>query len=109
MADSVDSTALADELARRCLPLLATMSWPERLKALMEMHDQLREDIKDFPVFGEVFPRFVETLIVRLGDGPIECFEQAQIFANSGRAEHRAAAGAWIDVYYAARKTPARK
>jgi hypothetical protein len=106
MAESGDNKALAGELAQRCLPLLAPMSWPQRLKALMEMHDQLREDIKDFAVFCEVFPRFVETLVERLGEGPIECFEQAQIYANSGRSSHRDAAGAWIDVYYDARKKP---
>lgn len=92
----IQSTALARELVDRCADLLLDKSWPERLRALMEMHDQLRDDIEDFAVFCEVFPLFIQALIERLGISEIECLEQAHIYANSADEAHRQAAGAWM-------------
>lgn len=92
---------LVPELVERCYGLLAKASWPERLAALMEMHDQLRDEIQDFQLFCDVFPRFVERLVERFGDAEVTCFEQAQIMANSASKQHRDAAGAWIARHYA--------
>lgn len=99
-SDPVSNPDLAAELVERCYRLLAGKSWPERLEALMQMHDQLRDDIQDFQLFCEVFPRFVEQLVVRFGVTDVSSFEQAQLMANSASKAHRDAAGAWIDGHY---------
>lgn len=87
---------LADEWANRCLGPLRALSWPDRLVALKEMHDQLRDDFRDFTVFCEVFPQFVRILVERLGNEPVNCLDQAHIYANSADPDHRAMAGAWL-------------
>jgi hypothetical protein len=92
----IPASDLAVELADRCADLLAGKSWPDRLSALMELHDQLRDDIEDFEMFCEVFPLFIGHLISRLGEEPISSQEQAHIYANSAVAVHRQAAGAWM-------------
>lgn len=96
---------LTSELVERCADLLVTKNWPERLSALMQMHDQLRDDINDLAAFGEVFPKFVEGVIVRLGAPAISSLEQAQIYANSASKSHRDAAGAWIGRHYEQTRT----
>ena len=92
----VTPQALAAELVERCYPPLTPKPWPDRLAALMEVHDQLRDDVPDFAVFCEFFPLFIEKLIDRFGDAAVGCFEQAQIYANSARPGHREAAGEWL-------------
>jgi hypothetical protein len=96
----VSTNDLTAELVERCVDLLATKDWPERMSALMQMHDQLRDDINDLASFGEVFPKFVEGVIVRLGAPAIASLEQAQIYANSADKAHRDAAGLWIGRHY---------
>lgn len=88
--------SLASELAERVFTPLQDNSWPERLKALMELHDQLCDDIEDFAFFCETFPLFIEKLIDRFGGVEINESDQAQIYATSARAAHREAAGAWL-------------
>lgn len=87
---------LVKELTDRCEGLLKDKSWPDRLQALTELHDQLRDDIEDFDFFCDVFPLFVESLIDRLDGGGVGNADQAQIYANSARAEHRDLAGDWL-------------
>jgi hypothetical protein len=103
----VSTNELTAELVERCADLLVTKNWPERLSALMQMHDQLRDDINDVAAFGEIFPKFVEGVIMRLGAPTISTFEQAQIYANSANKSHRDAAGIWIGRHYD--KTRTRK
>jgi hypothetical protein len=102
---TVAADTLAAELVDRCFGLLAPMDWAGRLAALMELHDQLRDEFEDFQEFCEVFPRFIEGLIDRLGGGPVTSFEQAQIMANSANKLHRDAAGAWLAQHYARRSS----
>jgi hypothetical protein len=92
---------LATELVDRCYGLLAPMGWPARLSALMELHDQLRDEFVDFQEFCDVFPRFIEQLVDRLGSTEVTCFEQAQVMANSANKLHRDAAGEWLARHYA--------
>jgi hypothetical protein len=99
-AGFVSTNDLTTELVERCADLLVTKNWPERLSALMQMHDQLRDDINDLAAFGEIFPKFVEGVIVRLGAPSISTLEQAQIYANSASKAHRDAAGTWIGRHY---------
>lgn len=94
--------SLVPELLERCMPLLEHRDWPGRLIALMQMHDQLRDDVRDFSLFCTIFPLFIERVIERLGDGPIVALEQAQIYANSARKRHRDLAGQWLERHYAA-------
>lgn len=103
----MSTNELTAELVERCADLLVTKNWPERLSALMQMHDQLRDDINDLAAFGEIFPKFVEGVIMRLGAPVISTFEQAQIYANSANKSHRDAAGLWIGRHYD--KTRTRK
>ena len=72
-----------------------------RLAALMEMHDQLRDEFVDFQEFCDVFPRFIEKLVDRFGSAEVTCFEQAQVMANSANKLHRDAAGEWLARHYA--------
>ncbi len=97
---------LAAELAERCYPPLRHKPWPDRLAALGEMHDQLRDDMPDdMPggaAFRATFPLFVALLIDRFGNPPIaqqhdEWRAQAGIYANSARPAHRRAAAAALD------------
>ncbi len=89
--------SLAAELARRCYPPLRHKSWPDRLAALGEMHDQVRDDMPDDDAFRATFPLFVALLIDRFGNPPIEHRAQAGIYANSARPDHRRAARAALD------------
>ncbi len=94
--------SLATELARRCYPPLRHKSWPDRLEALGEMHDQVRDDMPDDDAFRATFPLFVALLIDRFGNPPIaqqgdEWRAQAGIYANSARPDHRRAARAVLD------------
>lgn len=101
----VSTNDLTAELVERCADLLVTKNWPERLSALMQMHDQLRDDINDLAAFGEIFPKFIEGVVVRLGAPAISSLEQAQIYANSASKAHRDAAGTWISRHYEQSRT----
>lgn len=92
----VTPESLAVELVDRVYAPLQENSWTERLKALMELHDQLRDDIEDFAFFCETFPLFIEKLIDRFGGAEVADGDQAQIYATSARPAHREAAGAWL-------------
>ena len=96
--------ALVGELLERCLPLLSERGWSDRLRALMQLHDQLRDDVQDIAVFCHIFPRFIEQIIERLGASAISSLEQAQIYANSADATHRDMAGQWLKQHYARNK-----
>lgn len=96
LGDQSAPDRLAEELVDRCIELLRPRDWAGRLDALMQMHDQVREDFEDFDLFCNVFPIFIARLIHRLGVQPIESLPQAHIYANSALQEHRDAAGAWL-------------
>lgn len=98
---AIGAPDLAAELADRFINLLADKDWSQRLEVLMELHDQLRDDIEDFATFCEVFPMFVGKVIEQLGGGPIKSLAQAHIYANSGVASHRQAAGDWFRAHAA--------
>ena len=99
--------SLAAELAERCYPPLRHKPWPDRLAALGEMHDQLRDDLPDGAAFRATFRLFVALVVDRFGNPPIaqerDARErdgwraQAGIYANSARPEHRRAAAAALD------------
>ncbi len=94
--------SLAAELAERCYPPLRHKPWPDRLAALGEMHDQLRDDMPDGAAFRATFALFVALLVDRFGNPPITREHdgwraQAGIYANSARPEHRRAAAALLD------------
>jgi hypothetical protein len=95
--------ALVNELLERCLPLLSSRNWTDRLAALMQLHDQLRDDVRDLAVFCNLFPRFIERVVERMGGTPVTTLEQAQIYANSANPGHRQVAGAWLERHYAAK------
>lgn len=92
---------LATELSEFWINWLLPKSWPERLNLLIEIHEQIREDIGDFETFCEVSPLFIARIVAKLGEGPIESVEQAHIYSNSSRQEHRDAAGAWLARHHA--------
>jgi len=87
---------LADELVARWRPLLAVKNWAERLQLLHQIHEQLQDDLEDIAFYSRVSPIFIQKIIDDLGGGPITSREQAHIYANSGDAEHRRAAGEWF-------------
>jgi hypothetical protein len=91
---------LVAELVDRCAALLSDADWDRVYGALTEMHDQLREDVPDEEEFCAFFPDFVAGLVHRLGDQRVAGLAQAQVYANSAAAEHRAWAGAWIREHY---------
>jgi hypothetical protein len=99
MADT-RQTRLVEELVERCASLLSSDDWDRVYVALTEMHDQLREDVPDEEEFCTFFPDFVAALIGRLGNQPVCGLAQAQVYANSASADHRAWAGAWIREHY---------
>jgi len=74
------------------------MDWTGRMDALMQLHDQLRDDFTDFEVFCDVFPKFVEQTIEQLGAADVEDLSQAHIYANSADIDHRTAAGDWLAI-----------
>jgi hypothetical protein len=86
--------SLAAELAARCYPALRHKSWPARLAALDEMHDQLGDDLADGAALRATFPLFVALLVERFGAPPVNHRAQAGIYANSARPAHRRAAAA---------------
>jgi hypothetical protein len=92
-----DVKTLAEELARRWTPDFAARDWPERLRLLNEVHEQLLEDLRDLDLYSAVSPAFIRKLIENLPGGPVTSVAQAHIFANSESEEHRRAAGEWLD------------
>lgn len=80
----------------RCIELLRPMDWSNRMDALMQLHDQLRNDFMDFDVFCQVFPIFIAQTIERLGNPPVGDVNQAHVYANSSDPAHRKAAGDWL-------------
>ncbi len=87
---------LAAQWAEHCIELLRPMDWPGRMDALMQLHDQLRNDFANFEVFCQVFPIVIAQTIERLGQPPVEDLNQAHIYANSSETSHREAAGDWL-------------
>lgn len=87
---------LAAELAERWGDDLEAHPWPERLRLLSEIHEQLLADLSDFALYSEVSPRFIAGLIAGWGAGQIAALEQAQIYANSADEGHRALAATWL-------------
>jgi len=87
---------LAAELAARWAPLFVEKDWPERLKLLSEMHEQLQEDLGDMEVYCALSPVLIMELIEKASDGPVTSLEQVHIYANSAAEEHRRAAGEWL-------------
>lgn len=88
--------ALGAEVAERCAQLLSARDWNEVGAALLEMHEQLREDIPDDSEFTEVFGEMVAALIARLGSHAVESRDQAHVYTWSGDPEHRARASIWL-------------
>ena len=90
---------LAAELVGRWLPLFAAEDWPERLKLLHQMHEQLQEDLRQIELYSAVSPAFIRELVEQLSAGPITCTAQAHIYANSDDERHRRMAGEWLDLH----------
>jgi hypothetical protein len=88
--------SLTDELLLRWAALFESRSWSGRLELLSEMHEQLRDDIRDFEAYSAVSRVFIRKLIDRLEGGAISCAPQAHIYANSDDERHRQAAGDWL-------------
>jgi len=95
---SFDNAAekLAAELAARWTSVFVSMSWPDRLGLLNQVHEQLQEDLHDLRMYSAVSPIFIRKLIEKLPDGPVNSVEQAHIYANSGDENHRRIAGEWL-------------
>ena len=91
---------LAVELAARVKSAFEPRTWAERLDLLHELHDQLREDLRDFEMYCAVSPLVVCELINLLSGGAVESLAQAHVYANSSDAEHRRAAGEWLAAFY---------
>lgn len=89
----MDTDGLADELVDRWSGALARRTWAERLQLLSDIHEKLKEDVDSLETFAELSPRFIERLVDRLGEPEVTCSEQAHIYANSRRGDHREAAG----------------
>ena len=88
--------ALATELAARWISAFEPRSWVERLHLLHEVHEQLKEDLRDFEVYCMVSPLLVRELIDLLSGGPVASLAQAHVYANSSDPDHRRAAGDWF-------------
>ncbi len=90
---------LARELAARWKTAFEPKSWAERLALLHQIHEQLMEDLRDFDMYCAVSPLLVGELIELLSGGSVESMAQAHIYANSGDADHRHAAGKWFAAF----------
>ena len=88
--------ALAAELANRWISAFRPKTWVGRLDLLHQVHEQLKEDLRDFEMYCAVSPLLVRNLIDLLSDGPVASLAQAHVYANSGDPEHRRAAGDWF-------------
>jgi len=88
--------SLVKELIERWGAAFVPKAWPERLALLNEIHEQLFEDLGDVDLYCAVSPAFIRALIDHLAGGPVSSAAQAHIYANSGREEHRRAAGEWL-------------
>lgn len=91
---------LARELAGRWKSTFEPKSWAERLDLLHQIHEQLKEDLRDFETYCAVSPLLVRELIDLLPGGSVESLAQAHVYANSSDAEHRRAAGEWFAAFY---------
>ena len=92
----MDTDRLAEELVDRWSAALARRDWPERLQLLSDIHEKLREDVDSIETYADLSPRFIASLVDRLGDIEVTCAEQAHVYANSGRSDHREAAGRYF-------------
>ena len=90
---------LAKELAARWKSAFEPKTWAERLDLLHQIHEQLKEDVRDFEMYCAVSPLLVRELIDLLSGGSVKSLAQAHIYANSSDAEHRRAAGAWFAAF----------
>ena len=89
----MDTDRLAEELVDRWGTALARRTWSERLQLLSDIHEKLREDVDSIETYADLSTRFIASLVDRLGDAEVTCVEQAHVYANSRRADHREAAG----------------
>jgi hypothetical protein len=87
---------LAKELAARWKSALEPKCWTERLDLLYQVHEQLKEDLRDIQFYCAVSPLLVRELIDLLSGGPVTSLAQAHVYANSSDVEHRRAAGEWF-------------
>jgi hypothetical protein len=92
----MDTDRLAEELVDRWTAALARRDWPQRLELLTDIHEKLKEDVDSIETYAEVSPRFIGRLVDRLGYPEVTCEEQAHIYANSNRSDHREAAGRYF-------------
>jgi len=90
--------ALAAELAARWISAFEHKSWTERLDLLHQVHEQLKEDLRDIELYCAVSPLLVRELIDLLSGAPVASLAQAHVYANSSDPEHRRAAGDWFAV-----------
>jgi hypothetical protein len=99
-AVSMDFYRRAEELAKELAVLWKSSfepkSWAERLHLLHQVHEQLKEDLRDFEMYCAVSPLLVRELIALLSGGPVGSLAQAHVYANSSDAEHRRAAREWF-------------
>ena len=87
---------LATELADRWVKQLDHKDWNERLNLVTDLYEYLRESIKEFSDFCEIYPDTIAGIIERLNVPEVTCVEQAHLYANSGDAAHRDAARKWF-------------
>lgn len=86
---------LAEELADFWFSALADAGWEQRLEILREVDAQLLADLEEKSEHDAVFPRFVASVIERLGAAPVSVDAQAKIYASSAVEYHREAARLW--------------
>lgn len=93
---------LSDELVNRWSARFLQETWPARLELLQQVHDQLKDDLKDMALYCAISPVLVQKFIERLPAEPIASVPQAQIYANSASDEHRRLAGQWLRAHQGA-------
>jgi hypothetical protein len=87
---------LSEELAGRWTVFFAPKDWPDRLRLLQELLEQLQEDLGDLDLYCSISSALIRKLIEGLAPGPVETVAQAHIYANSDSEQHRRAACEWL-------------
>lgn len=93
---------LAEELVEFWISALEERDWAGRLELMNRIHEQLYKDMEDERTYRQVSPLFVGAVVSRLGTPEVVSDAQAEIYAQSGDPEHRAAARLWSRHGYAA-------
>jgi len=91
----MNAEELAEELADFWASALKERDWSGRLELMNRIHEQLYKDMEDEGTYRRVSPLFVAAAIGRLGAPRVVSDAQAEIYAQSGDPDHRAAARLW--------------